>query len=88
MIKVSTLSIRERLMPVPKACLAILRKQLPATVKRRIQAQQLWLQEQINAISKDPQGVGAYVRQFKCMESIDQHFQRVKDTIQLNSSIF
>ena len=32
--------------------------------------------------------MGAYVRQVQCMESIDQNFQKVKDTIQLNSSIF
>ena len=88
MIKVNTLTIREKLVPVPKECLDILKNLLPQTVKTRIQNEQIWLQEQINAISKDPQGVSAYVAQIKCMENIDQNFQRVKDSIQLNSSIF
>lgn len=45
MIKVNTLSIREKLMPVPKECIERLRAQLPVTVKNRIQEQQRWLQE-------------------------------------------
>lgn len=88
MIKVNTLAIREKLLPVPAECRATLKGLLPATVKSRIQAQQRWLQEQINAISKNPQGVSAYVRQVQCMEHIDQNFQQVKDTISLNASIF
>ena len=88
MIKVNTLAIREKLLPVPAECRATLKGLLPTTVKSRIQAQQRWLQEQINAISKNPQGVSAYVRQVQCMEHIDQNFQHVKDTISLNASIF
>ena len=40
MIKVNTLSIREKLLPVPKDCIDILRKSLPVIVKTRIQKQQ------------------------------------------------
>ena len=37
MIKVNTITIREKLLPVPKDCLDILKTQLPMTVKTRIQ---------------------------------------------------
>lgn len=63
MIKVNTQQIKDKLMPVPKRCIDELKRGLPRIVKERIQRQQHWLQEQINAISKDPQGVGAYVHQ-------------------------
>ena len=45
MIKVNTLTIREKLVPVPKECLDILKSLLPQTVKTRIQNEQIWLQE-------------------------------------------
>ena len=74
MIKVNTLAIRDKLMPVPKDCLGILRRQLPMIVKSRIKQQQAWLEEKISAIKNDPKGVSGYVKQIQTMENIDQNF--------------
>ena len=63
LLRVNFENVRKVLTPEPKACIKKLEGILPKMVKGRIEKCRAWMQEQIQALRKQPDDVDSFVTQ-------------------------
>lgn len=88
LLRVQFSGLIDGLSPQPEGILRKLQGMLPRMVRARMEVVRLWMEEQIKTLQTFPSNVDEYVNQLQSLEYIEDHYQAMKDKVELNAHIF